>query len=1157
MKPKSMLKLRLHPSLCLRVLTWLIVCLVSFVMTGEVRGQFATSFETSQSTGSPSYTAGGTVIGVRDVQAPSGNVWTTLFGTTTAMTATTSNPAAGALTFQISDASTTTAYGAYLNLASTPGLDLLQPFTISFAMSLTGISSGTGNQAQIYFGAATTDLTTGKDWAAMVYNDGSLALYVSNSTGTGATAVTLGSYATYAPTSTGYVRVSITVDPLMKKYTKVTLSGNGVTNDVTAAVLAVNGGVVPWLPGVNPTINPAANLLFVTGTNDTITAKFDDLLVTNDSQWYEAYAPGVILPDQGTIEMTLSLSRPIAQFGNSTGYDFLFKVLPAQKLANSGKTLMGMYIPSAGAGTGLWGIVRNNSGSAYAAFSSFAPAAGQKVRVAMSWGSQINLFVNGTLSATCAAPAGNISPMPARFRVEKLDPYYISEVKISDVALTTSSLSANPATALVADSRTTLLASNGLTRTQYFHTARQGTLGFSSLTPQWKPEDQTLVEGVAPVYTVLGINHSGTTKTYSVNILATDRLGTTVTNSTTSVGLAADNVYHPISIPLSTLQTRGFYKLTTTITDPSAVVTTYSSAIGVYPANDTTVADGAWDHYLGHHYPIEDYSAVVLNRMAIKANRTFGDLSGFYWFAVQPVEGTGTNGFDWTRTDLLVRQAKAAGVELIGLLGNPPPWAAVDPGATYKNSYSSFSKMSGRWKPRSSTEWGNYVYQVVSRYKNDVKSWEIWNEVDWHPSFPYYSFSGTTAEYLTLLQTAYTQAKSADPTCNVLISGFGLVSAADVNMPYDLLNTGAASSFDTFASHGYDNTKVDALNTALYAKKGANAPHWMTEQMWDSVSYEKDRLFLTPYLYLRYLDQGVDRFYQFGFADLCFDSYAFSPTLDSYVQGVFATQIRKADAYVGKYTFTGSGDFGVRHYFTRKDGKTLSLLGQELTRNVVTVSGTVLSAIDSYGKPLTTTVSGGTTALDIADVAYVVSTSSLNITGVKLLEAAPLLLNTSFEDLMGDLQTGGLSSCSPMYWTLRSNTYDPNGTITLTTSSRQSGAYAMSVYSSGTQTNGSSRVYLFQDARINKAGPYKITAYVRRLNAGETAIPYISIYNRDAGASYTLTCSNVVAGGAYTQVNYTYTFSSALTQSAAIMAGVCQGAGTVLVDDVTFNYIGQ
>lgn len=1134
----------------------LLVLLACACSLSVARAQFATGFEAAQSSGSPSYVAGGTIIGVQDVAVPAGSKWMNLFGSSsTNLTLTSNNPAAGALALQIKDTSETVANGAYLNLAGTSNLDLTQPFTLSFALNLSSISSATDNQVQVYLGAPSTDMTANKYWAVLFYHNGALVLYVSSASGTGATAVTLGTYSTFDKTGSSYVRVSISIDPVLKKYTNVTLSGSGVTTDCTDLVRAVNGGVVPWLPNVNPTVSPDANLVFVTGKNDTVTAKFDDIRITPASQWFEAYAPGVILPDQGTIEMTLSLSRPITQMGNSTGYDFLFKMLPAQKLSNGGRTLMGMYIPSAGGGTGLFGLVRNGTtatSSIYINNATFSPPMGQLVRVAMSWGSMVKLYVNGALVASGSSTIGNIAPMPARFRVERLDPFCVSEVKVSDVALATASLSANPATAMKSDAATTMLATGGLTRTQYFHSRRLGSLGFTALTPQWRAEDQSLVEGMTPVYTVLGINHSSAIKTYSVNIVATDRSGMIVSNTTTSVPVAADNTHHLTALPLAALATRGYYTLKTTITASGVSTATYANTIAVYPAHDTSVADGAWDHYLGHQYPIEDYSPVVLTRMGLKTNRVFSDLSGFYWFAVQPNSGTGSNGFTWARTDQVVQQATAAGIDLLGVLGNPPPWAAEDPGATYKQTYSSFSKMSGRWKPRDGAEWGNYVNQVVSRYKGQVKNWEIWNEVDWHPSFPYYSFSGTTAEYHNLLKIAYTQAKAVDTGNNVLMSGFGLVPSADSNMPYDLLNAGAATSFDTFASHGYDNTQVDALNTALYAKKGANAPHWMTEQMWDSVSYEKDRLYLTLYLYLRYLDQGVGRFYQFGFEPISFDPFTQGPLIDGYVQGVFQGQLRKAETYRGKYSFNGSNAFGVRHYFTRKDGKTLSFLGQELTRNVVTVSGAILSATDCYGKPITTTVSGSTTALDIADVAAIVSTSSLTITGVKLLEAAPLMLNTGFEDLSGDLQTGGLVACSPLYWTLRATTYDPNGAIALTNSSVHGGRYAMSVTSSG-----AGPVYLFQDAPISQSGPYKITAWIRRPNASDTAVPYLAIYNRDAGVVTQQAYSGIVAGGDYTQVTYTYTFSSAQTQSAAIMGGITTGEGTILIDDMKFEYVGM
>ena len=1109
--------------------------------------QFATGFETSQSTGTPGYSAGSSIIGVRDATLTPGHVWTNQFGTNTlSLTLTTSNPASGSQALQIKDLDGS-AYGAYLWLAGTNGLDMKQPFTAAFSMNLSAISAGTGNQAQVYFGVADTNYSANKYWFILMYNNGALELYVNNATGNGHTTVSLGNYSDYDTTGSQYVQVSISIDPQSKKYTRVILSSAARTTDCTAAVQAVNGGVVPWLPAANSSV-PATNLLFVTGSNDTLVAKFDQVSVTNSLQWFEAYAPGVILPDQGTVQMTLSLSRPVTQFGNS--YDYAFQVMPALPVA-SGKSLMGVFIPGAGYPTqGLNALIRNATTTSVTNYTGFSSPLGQLVRVAMTWGGgQLRLYVNGTQVASSATSISQIAPLPAFLRVQRLDPFNVSELKISDIALATGSLSGNPATPLTADANTTLLVTEGLTRALYPHTARQGTLIYSSLTPMWRVEDQCLVEGTTPTYTLLGINHSGSTKTYSVAIQATDRLGAVLLNSTQSVAIVGDNVYHPTTLTLSELAGRGYYKLQTTVTNPSGVATVYASAIAVLPANEASV-DGAWDRYLGHHFPTEDYSPAVLTRLGIKTSRQFGDLSGFMWYAVQPNEGTGANGFTWARADQLVERSKAAGVELVGILGNPPPWAAVDPGDVYKNAVPEYTKMSGRWKPRSLTEWGNYVYQVVSRYKNDVKCWEIMNEVDYHPPGSHVSaFSGTTQDYFNMLQTAYTQAKAADPTCSVLMSGFSLTSTTDLNMPYDLLNLGAANYFDVFAQHAYDTTRVDQLQTALTAKKPGSA-NWMTEQMWDSVTTEADRMYLTPYLYLYYLEKGIDRFYQFGFPDFLFNRNTLSPQIDTYWMGVFQSQMRKADGYVGKYTASGLEPFAIRHQLLRKDGKTLSLFGAEKMEHVLTVSGTLVSAIDAYGKPLTTTVSGGTTVFYVADVAYIVSNAPLSITGVELKKAAPLYVNGDFECITGDLQTGGLAVCTPMNWTLRKSNYDPQGQINLTTAAH-GGSYALTMSSSG-----AGKVYVFQDVHISSPGRYRLTAYVRRTGASETAIPFLQIFNRDAGTFLTQSFSGVVAGGNYTQVSYDVTFSQPLIQYAAIMCGIYSGAGTLLLDDVTFTYLG-
>jgi len=1149
------------------------ICLLLAIFMGlspVARGQFSTGFEPGQSSSSPGYTNNGTIIGVQDVGAKSGNVWKILYGSSSDMTLTSNGPKSGSLALQIVDSSTTSAYGAYLDLAGAPGVDFTQPFTFSFDMNLANISANTGAQVQVSLGAANADAVTNKYWAAVYYSNGKLIMYTDNGTGNANTLITLGNYSTFDPSGTSYVNVSITIDPALKKYTKVVVAGPGSTVDYTSIVQASHGGVLPWLPNASPMANPAANLCFDFGFNDTGTAKIDNIRVANtgqtfkNDQWYEAYAPGVILPDEGTLELTASFTRAIEQFGNS--WDFIFQMRPAYTLGNN---LMCLYIPPTSTltppGTSLNGMVRNTEHANYASSSTFAPVLGQKTRIAMSWStSTVKLYVNGNQVGSTAWTIGPIAPISTRFQLQRLDPFNVSEVKVSDVQLATNRLSGNPALAMTADSNTTLLATSCLSDTQYFHTARQAALGYHSLTPQWRMEDQALTEGTIPNYTVLGINHSGTNATYSVNIQATDHAtGLSALSGTWSVPIPADNTYHLTTLPLTSLTSRGSYDIHAIITPPpakagaagAAPATTYDSVITLFPADELAVTDGSYSSYLGLHYPVEHYSPVVMNRMGIKTSRVWsGELNGLCWYAAQPVAGNGTSGFSWSRADNLVQRAHAAGVDLLMELGYPPRWAASDPGSPYNASYQPSSIQSGNWKPADNVAWGNYIYQVVSRYKNYVHNWEIWNEVDFHPPYPYYSFAGSTAEYAKLLQIAYTQAHLADPTCNVLTSGFNL--GGDPNMPYDLLSDGSSwQYFDTFASHGYRNTHIDALNTALYAAKGNGSAHWQTEQEWFAVTDENDRLFQTVSLYMKYLEKGIGRFYQFGFREGAnsFDVATLSPTIDVYVQGMFQSQMRKANAYIGKLAFTGADTFALRHSLTRTDGKILTILGQELTENYVTVAGTgsITSAVDIYGKALPLTVVGGNTVLDIANVAYIVSAAPLAITSVGLINAAPLLLNGGFENIAGDPQTS-LPACTPLNWTMADKSYDPSGQINLTTSSH-AGSYGMTLYSSGT-----GRVFVVQDVRILSAGTYQATAWFRRVNAGETAIPFLGFTIRDPGGTVTnRTFPSVVAGGAYTQVTANFVFTQPQVLAGGIMAGILSGSGTVLLDDITFTLIGS
>lgn len=870
-----------------------------------------------------------------------------------------------------------------------------------------------------------------------------------------------------------------------------------------------------------------------------------------DSEWMDIYAAGVLMPDQGTVEMTMKFSRPINQFGNS--FDYALKVVPSQPITD-GSTLLGLYVPTAASSPfGLSALARTAT-TTYrtVASSSFSPVVGQSVRVALSWGTGgIRLYINGQLSSS-GSFSGQLANMPGLFRLARFDPFNVREIKVSDIQLAPEKLSALPATPiLVADANTTFIATDKLTKKQYFQTARQRQMAFSILTPIWSVDQQVQVEGTAPTYSLVGFNATGATKTYTMMLKGTNHTGLIVLDRTINISIAGDGVQHVVPVVLSELVTRGHYKLNVSITDnATASKIDYSSAIAVTVPDDPASADGALDHYLGYHYALADHDPKVVSRLGYKTLRAFEDLSGFQWGSVEPERGV----FKWKRTDLLVERAASKKIDLIGVLGGPPRWAAEDPGVEYQSVNSLYTKMPGRWKPHDLTEWGKYVYAVVSRYKNSVKHWEIMNEVDWHPPGRALTFSGSTQEYLSLLQVAYKEAKRADPTCNVLIAGFGLVNEGDPKMAFDLLELGAASSFDTFNAHAYApgaKDAIDLLKTKLSTTEKPNAPFWITEQMWNGVSNESNRLFLTVEIYLSFLEKKFERFYQFGYEPFAFNRNTFSPTIDTYVSAVFQAHMRKGTRHISKYDFPRSAEFAIRDQILRTDGKTLSIIGQEQAENRIKINGSIESAVDIYGDPVAFTVAGNQTELDVKNVTYIVSATPLQISDAVFIRAAKLLLNEGFEDISGDIATGGLSVGRPLNWFLRDTTYDPAGKIIPTTDSLN-GHYGMSITASGTGTSSDKNVYMFQDVKIIQAGAYRFSVYARRPNGAETVVPYLSVFDRDKNTFPSLEFTQVPAGGGFIKITMDVTFDAPRTLPVALIFGVLRGVGTLLVDDAEF-----
>jgi len=148
--------------------------------------------------------------------------------------------------------------------------------------------------------------------------------------------------------------------------------------------------------------------------------------------------------------------------------------------------------------------------------------------------------------------------------------------------------------------------------------------------------------------------------------------------------------------------------------------------------------------------------------------------------------------------------------------------------------------------------WGDYVYDIVSRYRGRIAAYEICNEPNladmWHQ--PQHA---DPAEYTAFLREAYIRAKQADPNCLIVSAGMATNGNHDATALDDLefirgmYEAGAKPYFDVLGSHphGFAYAPEDALSDpvhcfrrveqqrAIMVQFGDTAkPIWATEFGW-------------------------------------------------------------------------------------------------------------------------------------------------------------------------------------------------------------------------------------------------------------------------------------------------------------------------------------
>jgi hypothetical protein len=195
----------------------------------------------------------------------------------------------------------------------------------------------------------------------------------------------------------------------------------------------------------------------------------------------------------------------------------------------------------------------------------------------------------------------------------------------------------------------------------------------------------------------------------------------------------------------------------------------------------------------------------------------------FQFGRIEPQPGS----YDWLFHDNAVDALAARGFNIIGvLIGPTPAWAAQgNPG--------------GDFYPPDPQLFAQFAGAVVSRYKDRIHYWEVWNEPD---NERYWKPAPDPGAYANLLKATSPAIRAADPGARILVAGIVSPEPA-TSWLTSIADGGGWGAFDIISVHPYTDPRgpeegqigaagigqVKALADRLGSK-----PIWATEFGWST-----------------------------------------------------------------------------------------------------------------------------------------------------------------------------------------------------------------------------------------------------------------------------------------------------------------------------------
>ena len=188
----------------------------------------------------------------------------------------------------------------------------------------------------------------------------------------------------------------------------------------------------------------------------------------------------------------------------------------------------------------------------------------------------------------------------------------------------------------------------------------------------------------------------------------------------------------------------------------------------------------------------------------------------FNWFMMEPERGV----YDWSTTDAVVSDARSRGLNIFATLAYVPGWATNIP-----------------------ADWYQFVFDTVSRYKDSVRHWGMWNEPNLDPFF-----RGGPQQYIQdVLRPGARAVRDADSSALVLGPELAQIHSGHWNGWLLTVLTQAGDEIDIVTHHDYSDDGLSVLKglggqfplSRLRTPRGimevtgtSDKPFWLTETGW-------------------------------------------------------------------------------------------------------------------------------------------------------------------------------------------------------------------------------------------------------------------------------------------------------------------------------------